>query len=306
MTGFCCQHFCASTRAQTSVRRDIVQWDEADQTEMSLWQWCPWWLIGEAGLIVGATVGRWTTPHPSIFYTPYPFFLLKKKEGLRELMRECSCGSACQICVKMWLLCKWMSVLTLLPVTTVELKRRWGCAESPRQVAGIRILFTASRVWNFDEERFASLDGYEEVGFVGCHQKSRCLQKPANLITNRQPPSALHPPPSWHHFWLLLPAAIASLYFAAKGTCRESFQWHSLDFFLTQYRSQRTRKHIPKKCPDEDGQRCYLGASVGLVQALFIGMDWWDRNKVRSINPFILKWRMLFLIKNKHNRSCDS
>lgn len=80
-----------------------------------------------------------------------------------------------------------------------------GVTDSSSQVASISILFAASWVWNFDEEQFASLDGYEEDGFVRCHQKAVSahywLRNTAHPTTNRHPPSALHPPPSWQRFF---------------------------------------------------------------------------------------------------------
>lgn len=110
-----------------------------------------------------------------------------------------------------------------------------GVTDSSSQGDSIYILFTGSRVWNIDEERFASLDGYEEVGFVCHHRKAmptHCQLQ--NLPT--PPPTSIHPLPFTHHppgttFWRHQPAVIPLLCCMAKSTCWEPFHQPPLEAF---------------------------------------------------------------------------
>lgn len=155
---------------------------------------------------------------------------------------DCYHGCMCPVCVQIWLRCEWMCVLTLhlsknCQLQMVKEDRGRGVTDSSSQGASISILFAGSRVWNFDEEQFASLDGYEEVGFVRCHRKAvpaHCWLQ--NLPT--PPPTGTHPLPFTHRppgttFWLLWPMAIAQLCCVSKSTCWEPFHQPSLGFFNT-------------------------------------------------------------------------
>lgn len=101
-------------------------------------------------------------------------------------------------CILFWMLGVWVCVRTYLAVHLNRQFLWWkktengGVTDCSSQADKIFILFTGNRVWNFDEEQFASLDDYEEVGFVLCHRKANAR----TLLLQKTCPPHHQPAPS--------------------------------------------------------------------------------------------------------------
>ncbi|MED6287125.1 hypothetical protein CHARACLAT_013247 [Characodon lateralis] len=121
-------------------------------------------------------------------------------------------------------LCKvYMCAYVCLPCSLSKMCQFLWCkrtedvsfTDSSRQTGRAFILFTGSLVRKFDEEQFASLDDYEEVGFVLCHRKS---QVHTLLAPKTCPPHHQVAPTLCSFFSALL----APLYFHSLVLCCEA------------------------------------------------------------------------------------
>lgn len=209
-------------------------WDEADQVFIPFRLGCLWWLVPSL---------NWSWAHCKL---PGRILDQKGKSHWKEseAWRVVRCVGWCFW--KMHISGLWVNVSWCVrsPCCSPKICQKQTedgvVSDSPSQGAGVSILFAGSRVWNFDEEQFASLDGYEEVGFVPYHPKAvpaHCWPRilPTPPRTDRHTPT--HPLP-----FTLCPHWMCFCCFSQRCFIRHCVVWpgapavgafyeHSLGFF---------------------------------------------------------------------------